>query len=168
MFELKSISKQAVASALEKAVRYRVLNEPVEAESICRDVLEVQPDNQEAIATLLLAVTDQFPHGLAKREGEARELVPRLRSDYEQAYYAGIISERRAKYQYQRGTAACGPLAYHALREAMEFYEKAEAVKPFGKDDAVLRWNACARLIMRHRDIAPAAALETETPLQLE
>ena len=36
-------------AALEKALRYRLLNEPVEAESICRDVLEVDPDNQAAL-----------------------------------------------------------------------------------------------------------------------
>jgi hypothetical protein len=31
----------------------------------------------------------------------------------------------------------------------MAGYEKAEALREPGNDDAVLRWNTCARLIMR-------------------
>jgi hypothetical protein len=60
MLELKRIPPSAVQPALEKALRYRLLSEPGEAESICRDVLAVDPDNQEALVTLLLALTDQF------------------------------------------------------------------------------------------------------------
>ena len=40
MFELERISIDAVPAALEKAERYRLLNEPLMAESICLDVLE--------------------------------------------------------------------------------------------------------------------------------
>ena len=60
MPELKRISKDAVPAALEKALRYRLLNEPLESESICRDVLATDSKNQEALVTLLLALTDQF------------------------------------------------------------------------------------------------------------
>jgi len=59
MFALKSISHDSVSGALAKAERYRLLNEPVEAESICRDILEIEPDNQQALISLLLALTDQ-------------------------------------------------------------------------------------------------------------
>ena len=48
MFDLKPLSKDAIESALAKAERHRFLNEPDEAESICLDVLEVDPDNQPA------------------------------------------------------------------------------------------------------------------------
>jgi len=53
MFEPKPISKDAVPAALAKAERYRFLNEPGEAESICLDVLQIEPDNQDAIVALV-------------------------------------------------------------------------------------------------------------------
>ena len=43
--ELKRISQAALPAALAKAERYRLLNEPEQAESICRDVLAVEPKN---------------------------------------------------------------------------------------------------------------------------
>jgi tetratricopeptide (TPR) repeat protein len=154
-FDPKPIHKDAVKAALEKAVWYRALNEPLEAESICRDVLAVEPENQEALATLLLALTDQFGRGLQGKVREARELAGRLASEYEREYFHGIICERRAKSQYQQGTPGRGHIAYEGLREAMGYYEKAETIRPTGNDDAILRWNACARVIMSHADIAP-------------
>ena len=60
MFALKPISRDSVAGALAKAERYRLLNEPNEAESICRDILQVDPANQEALISLILALTDQM------------------------------------------------------------------------------------------------------------
>ena len=166
-FQLKSISENAVDSALEKAVWYRALNEPLEAESICRDVLVVDPEHQLAIATLLLALTDQFARGLSQRVRESRELAKSLKSDYEKEYYAGLIAERRAKAQYDKGIPGCGHLAYAGLEQAMAHYAKAQKLSPEGKDDAVLRWNTCARIIEGHPDIEPAPASQSE-PLELE
>ena len=65
MAELKQLHKDAIPAALEKAERYRLLNEPGEAESICLDILAVDPDNQRAIITLLLAFTDRFEKRMA-------------------------------------------------------------------------------------------------------
>ena len=62
MFELKKMSREGIRRALGKVERYRLLNEPWEAESICQDVLQAEPDNQEALISLLLAMTDQFGH----------------------------------------------------------------------------------------------------------
>jgi hypothetical protein len=45
VFALKPISHDSVANALAKAERYRLLNEPNEAESICHDILQIEPDN---------------------------------------------------------------------------------------------------------------------------
>ena len=155
-FDLKTISPEAVNRALAKAERYRLLNEPWEAESICRDALEIEPDNQEALTTLLLALTEQFDDD-ASTVVKACATVGRLRDEYERAYYAGIVAERRAKARLRHGTPGCGPQAYEWLRDAMNWYEKAEAIRPAGNDDARLRWNACARLIDRKRELAPAA-----------
>ncbi len=168
-FQLKTLSPEAVPGALAKAERYRLLNEPGEAESICLDALEADPDNQEALITLLLAITEQFDHDQSS-VGHAWDTVARLRDDYERAYYTGIIHERRAKALLRSSTPRTGPRAYEWLREAMTWYERAEAIRPKNTDDALLRWNACVRLIMGHRGhrhLAPASE-EPHEPLLLE
>jgi tetratricopeptide (TPR) repeat protein len=165
MFEIKALSKEAVPRALEKAERYRLLNEPVDAESICEDVLRVDPENQRALVMLLLALTDQFA-GPGGDTRQAREVLPRLRGEYERAYYAGIISERRAKAHLDHGRPGSGFAAYDLFRQAMECFEKAHEVRPPGNDDAVLRWNACARILMRHPDLQPGPDERVELPLE--
>lgn len=167
MYRLKPLSKEAVPAALVKAERYRLLNEPGEAESICLDVLDVDPGNQDATVALLLALTDQFPdESSAQAIGRACALAQQLTDAYDRAYYSGIIRERRAKtvLQHQRYGATVNAIEW--LREAMDFYEKAEAVRPAHNDDAVLRWNACARLLMRMPQIEPD--LSAPEPIQLE
>jgi hypothetical protein len=165
MFELKPLSKEAVPRALEKAERYRLLNESWEAESICQDVLRVEPDHQKALITLLLAITDQFA-GLRGSMKDAQDLLPRLRDEYERAYYGGIICERRAKAHFDHGVPGSGFAAYELLRRAMALYEKAEAVRPPGNDDALLRWNTCARILMRYPQLQPGPEERTELPLE--
>jgi len=154
MFELRPLSSAAIPAALAKAERYRLLNEPGEAVSICLDALRVQPDNQAALTTMLLALTEQFDHD-ASCVAEAWEIVARLSDEYERTYYSGLVQERRAKAQLRHATPGCGPRAYEWLREAMNWYEKAEAIRPAANDDALLRWNACARLIMRDHHLVP-------------
>src|SRR4029077_3671299 len=119
MFDLKPLSKDAIPAALDKAMRYRLLNEPGEAESICHDVLRIDPENQEALVILLLAITDRFGKGYAMGVTHAQEVLPKLRDAYERAYYAGIICERRAKALLQRSSPGAGFEAYEFLREAM-------------------------------------------------
>ncbi|HWP99218.1 MAG TPA: hypothetical protein VNK92_01985, partial [Vicinamibacterales bacterium] len=103
MIELKPLSREAIPAALEKAMRYRLLGEPADAESICHDILAVEPDHQEALVTLLLALTDQFDGEEARRAlHEAAEVLPRLRGDYERAYYSGLVAERRARAHLRR------------------------------------------------------------------
>ena len=147
MFELKALSKSAIPAALEKAMRYRLLNEPGEAESICLDILRVDPDNQQAFVVLLLATTDRFGKGYSVGVMRSQEILPKLRNPYDRAYYSGIISERRAKSYLAQGLPGAGSDAYELLREAMECYAQAESLRPPDNDDALLRWNACARII---------------------
>lgn len=151
MFELKPLSREAIPAALEKANRYRLLNEPGEAESICQDVLRTDPENQQALVMMLLAITDQFARGHGGNLAHAKEVLPRLRDEYERAYYSGIIVERRGKALLHQGTAGAGFEAYQCLREAMTCFEMAERIRPPGKEDSRLRWNACVRLIARHK-----------------
>lgn len=152
-FELKPISEAGIARAIEKAERYRFLNQAWAAESICLDVLDVDPHNQAALIDLLLSLTDQFSEGVAGGVARAREVLPRIRDEYKRAYYAGIICERRGIAQLTSGTPGAGFAAYDWLREAMGWYEKAEALRPAGNDDAILRWNTCARSLERNSHI---------------
>lgn len=150
MFELKPLHKEAIPQALEKAHHYRLLNEPSEAESICLDVLEVDKDNQDALVTLLLALTDRFTRGYAIGATKAKEVLAKLKDDYQREYYAGIIAERQAKARLSQGGPGSSFDAYEWLREAMHHFDRAEAIRPPGNDDSILRWNACARMIMRN------------------
>jgi hypothetical protein len=150
MFELRLLSREGIPGALAKAERYRLLNQAWEAECIYRDVLQVDPDNQEATVGLVLAITDQFDQGAPGSVERAREVLPRIHDEYERAYYAGLVCERRARALLQQARPGSGTMAYERLREAKVWYEKAEALRPAGNDDVLLRWNACARLLMRH------------------
>jgi hypothetical protein len=158
VFQLKSLSQEGIHAALKKAERYRLLNEPWEAESICLDILEVDRANQDALVLLILARTDQFVSGAGADIQAARELLPRLHGEYDRAYYAGIICERRASALLHRDAMGAGTMAYDWFRQAMHWYEQAEAIRPAGNDDPILRWNTCARALMRHAHVRPAVA----------
>ena len=158
MFQLKQLSPQAIDAAMEKGKQYRALNEPREAESICRDILAADPHHQEAHIQLILALSDQFGEKLGQALEESKKLIANLASEYERAYYSGLITERRAKAQLARGTPGAGSVAYEGLLRAMREYEKAESLRPEGDDNAILRWNTCARLIMDSHHLQPEPA----------
>ncbi len=156
MGDLKPISREGIDLALKKAERYRLLNEPAEAESICLDVLAIDPENQPALVMLLLALTDQFRTGQPECFSLAKAVLPKLTEEYEQLYYAGIIWERQGLALALKGGPRSGATAFEWLRRAMEYYEKAERLRPAGNDDAILRWNTCVRLCGRYQ-LAPEA-----------
>jgi hypothetical protein len=154
IYQLKPLSTAAVPAALEKAERYRLLNEPGEAVSICEDVLAIEPGHQDALVILLLALTDQLldaPAVASKAEQVARSLS----DEYDRFYYQGIIAERTAKAHLRRGGMSPEGV-YEWIADAMECYERAEALRPAGNDDAILRWNACARLLKENPNLRPA------------
>jgi len=148
--ELKAITREGVPAALQKAERYRLLNDSTAAESICLDILGVEPENQQALVMLLLAITDQFVDDTGDGVDRAREVLPRLKDDYKRSYYSGIISERKAKAILRRGGLGTADVAHDWFHEAMHWYERAEAARPKGNDEAILRWNTCARMLGRH------------------
>ncbi len=151
MFEIKSLTAEAVPSALEKAKHYRLLNEPGAAESICLDILEVEPDNQDAIVTLVLAMSDRFAKGYNIGDAQIQDFLSRIADEYERVYYAGIVYERRAKAVLNKTAHGSESTAYDFFRQAMDKFERAEAMRPAGNDDAILRWNMCARIIIRNK-----------------
>jgi hypothetical protein len=162
VIELKIINREAVPSALEMAKRYRLLHEPQETESICLDILEVEPDNQEALITMLLALTDNFTTEMNPSFDKARELVNKLNSQYCKAYYSGIIYEQRAKAHLTKGSPGSGQVAYTWFSKALESYGIALNSCDPDNQDAVLRWNSCARLINGRSDIKPGEGNDTE------
>jgi hypothetical protein len=160
MIELKELSRGCIPAALAKAERYRLLNEPWQAESICQDILRIEPDNHAALVMLVLALTDQFHEGV--NVAEARQVVARMRDKYEHAYYSGIVCERRAMALLRQGSHGSGTGVYYSIREAMACYEQAEEIRPSDNDDALLRWNTCARLLMRYPHLQPAVEQQPE------
>ena len=165
-FQLKQLSRDGVASALEKAQRYRLLNEPHEAESICLDILAVEPAHAQAHITLILALSDQLGEDLVHFD-EAMRAIAAL-TGYERIYYEGIVCERRAKAHHRSGGVFAGALAYDWFRRAMDCFETAAnaPTRPAGNEDAILRWNTCARLLMRHPELTPHVDPQDETLLE--
>ena len=148
--DIKPITREGVPAALQKAERYRLLNDSSAAESICLDILSVDAGNPQALVTLLLSITDQFTEDAGDAVKRAREVLPQLKDDYKRAYYSGIIAERKAKALIRQGGMGVDDVAHDWFRDAMRWYEKAEALRPPGNDEAILRWNTCARLLERH------------------
>ena len=143
--QLKPISKGGIPEAISKAELYRYLNEPGEAESICRDILAADSENQTALRLLGLSITDQFTGNTSDRYREAEDTFQSLTNRYEQLYYFGILNERQAKSQLAAGREPymVAPL----FEKALDYFEKAEAIRPHGNDDAILRWNRCVRIL---------------------
>jgi hypothetical protein len=166
MYSLKPITAAGIGAALQKAERYRLLNDWTAADSICQDVLEIDPANQQALTTLLLAITDGFADNAAEAVARARDVLPRLDDEYKRHYYAGIICERRATALLRRGGPRAHEVADGWLREAMPHYERAERLRPAGNDEAILRWNACARLLNRSERMHPRVHEEFEPALE--
>jgi len=142
---LKAISRAGIAEAISKVEVYRYLNEPGEAESICRDILAVEPDSQAALRLLGLAITDQFSGGMSDRYAEAENVFRSLKNEYELIYHCGILHERKAKAQLKAGRLPHTVLPI--FEEAMRYFEEAERIRPSNNDDAILRWNRCVRLL---------------------
>ncbi len=164
--KLKSISPDGIPHALEKAERYRLLNDPAQAESICRDVLAVDRDNQDALRCLILALTDQLgSQGAGHAAREAREHVIQLEDEYERAYYSGIVDERETRAYLERKNVVRSE-AYNGFRHAMDWYEKAEELRPPGNVDPMLRWNSCLRTIEREKLEPELETSDRELPLE--
>jgi hypothetical protein len=166
MFTLKPISRDSVDAALAKAERYRLLNEPHEAESICCDILEIDPANREARISLILALTDE----LSQEEcafSSALGAISGLETAYDRAYYSGIAWERRGKARCEAGRLGSRGYVYDCIVKALELFEEAEHLRTAGNDDAILRWNACVRFLERHKELGPNTE-EVQEPLLSE
>jgi hypothetical protein len=156
MFALKALSHDSIGGALAKAERYRLLHEPVQAESICRDILDIEPENQNAMICFVLAQTDQiatdkraFQKAIASAAG--------LSGTYDRAYYTGIAWERRARALHHEGAMGSSHSVYEWTVKALHYFEEAEHLRSPGNDDALLRWNTCVRFLRQHPELTPRA-----------
>ncbi|MEZ5425265.1 MAG: hypothetical protein R2747_03270 [Pyrinomonadaceae bacterium] len=151
MFRLKNLSNEAIPAALERAKHYRLLNEPGAAESICLDILRIDEENQEALVTIILAMSDRFSKDYSVGGSTIQDYLLQLKDEYTRSYYTGIVFERRAKAALSLGTPGSDSTAYELFRQAMTWFEKAEEIRPPGNEDVILRWNGCARIIMTNK-----------------
>jgi hypothetical protein len=160
-FALKLISMDSVPDSLKKAERYRLLGEPEEAESVCLDILQIDPGNQEGLIMLILAISDQFRDERHPRVDLALEYASGLTDEYSRRYYKAVVLERDASIHLDRGT----PPALVLIRfcDAMDRYEEAAAIRPPGDDSSILRWNACVRAI-RRQQLKPGLGKEEYVP----
>lgn len=166
MFTLKPLSRKGIETALAKAERYRLLGEPNEAESICLDILAIDPTNETAKISLILSLTDEIPEEEDAFD-RAIELIPGLESPYHRAYYAGIAWERRAKASHRSTERVSGGHIHDWIVKALHFFEEAEQLRPAGDDSSIVRWNACIRFLDRHKEMRPVIEKVT-TPDLLE
>ena len=149
MFELKLLSEKDIPAAIERAKHYRLLNEPSAAQSICLDVLEVEPDNQEALVIIVLAMTDRLTRDYTVGDSQIQDYLSRIIDENERAYYTGILYERRAKAYLRKNAMGSESTIFELFRQAMNWFEKAENSPK--NTDAKLRWNQCARIIMSNK-----------------
>jgi hypothetical protein len=149
--KLKSISPDAIPAAIATAEHYRNLNEPSEAESICRDILVADEKNQAAMRLLGLSLTDQFTGHDTDPYSEAEHIFAALEDAYERFYYTGMLRERRAKAELRIGRASYMVTAL--LQDALKCFEEAEKIRPAGNDEAILRWNHCVRLVQSRPEL---------------
>ncbi len=153
---LKHLAPEHLEAAVAKAAHYRDLNQPQEAESICRDVLEVDAVNQAAWRLLGLALTDRFGETEAGLLEQAIAAFERLEDEYDRTYHSGVAWERAAKAHVERGEAHS---AVTAFEHALALFERSGRMKP-DSPDPVLRWNRCVRLLSSH----PALRAAVEQP----
>jgi tetratricopeptide (TPR) repeat protein len=160
---LKRLWRASLDGALAKAEQYRALNQPEEAESICRDVLAVDTGNQRAWKLLGLALTDRLPTHRVGLLEQALEAFGRLTDEYERIYHVGVAWERAAKAHLERNEAHSAVTAFeHALRQ----YEKAENMRP-DSADPIVRWNRCVRLLAEHPALLAAMKAPREDQVHL-
>ena len=163
-FSLRPISASAVPKAIKKAEHYRLLNDAEQAESICLDILAVDPGDEQALVVLILAITDQFGRSGGPSVNVAlAEYLKRARRPVPAQLLRG--PGRRAQARGPRSASQSGSsFAYDGFADRDGVLREGERHPPADDDEAILRWNACVRTIERaHLEPRPA---EDRAPLE--
>ncbi len=149
-WELKQLRARNLTAAVALAKHYRDLNQPEDAESICRDILEVSPGSDDAWRTLGLALTDQFPASWMTLFDDACAAFAKLSSQYERMYYTGIAWERYGKAQLVAGRANN---AIHAFEQAIRLFDKADEMGMADDPGPILHYNRCVRALTTNPEL---------------
>ena len=155
MPEPKPLPAEFIQQALDKANHYRLLNEPRLAESICLDVLAVDPGQQEALVVLVLAISDLLERRQNVGVRDARQYIERIEDKYKRAYYHGVVCERRGLTILRAARPLYRHYAYDWLMEALEHYADAEKLAPEGSGEVILRWNTICRIFDAYPKLGP-------------
>ena len=166
MPKIEPIAIEEVPAALERAERYRLMNEPKATESICLDVLNVDPENQEALKFLVLSLSEQFKSGLHPAFDRAKDVLSRITDEYIRLFYKGVIYERQAMAHLAKEGFGAGWIAHDCFENAMACYRQAMRIRPERNPDALLRWNTCVRIMQEHPEVAPEPRHASESMLE--
>jgi tetratricopeptide (TPR) repeat protein len=161
--ELKRLPQASLEAAVAKAAHYRDLNQPDEAESICRDILDVDTSHQAAWKILGLSLTDRFDKGHVGLLEQAIGAFERLTDEYDRTYLVGVAWEREAKAHVERDEY---PSAVAAFEHALGRFERAGHLRP-DSPDPVLRWNRCVRMLTSHPRLREAMHRSSDGPVVL-
>ena len=127
-----------------------MLNEPGEAESICLDILETDPENQPALITLLLALTDRFSKGYGVSDTQANHCSRGSRANTSAPTTRGFWPSAGPRRNSRRDTP--GPVITPTMIVRSDAaVREGRNVRPPGNDDALLRWNTCARMMAKNK-----------------
>ncbi len=162
-YGLKKLTHANLEAAIAKAAHYRDLNQPEEADSICRDVLAVDEAHQMAWKLLGLAITDRLGTGQVGLLEEAIAAFENLVDEYERVYHIGVAWERAAKAHAERNEAHS---AVTSFEHTLGLFQKAERLRP-DSPDPVLRWNRCVRLLSNNATLRAAMHAPREDELHL-
>ncbi|HEC58032.1 hypothetical protein LCGC14_0627240 [marine sediment metagenome] len=147
---LHDIHANSIDLALDRARQYRSLLEPEMAESICLDILNIDQDNQQALVLYILSLSDQLHHPDKQAQSKViQQAIEKLDSEYRRYYYAGLLSERQARFLLSQPMSRS--FAYDYFIEALQNYQLAEQMRPENNDEAILRWNSCIRTIQKEK-----------------
>ena len=114
----------------------------------------MEPDHNEALIVLILAMSDNLDDGYRISDKRIEDLLEKLESDYERAYYTGLVAERRGLAKIRSQNPGSSYVAYECLTTAQRHFEEAIKLSHSTGGEATLRWNTCARLIERN-NLAP-------------
>jgi len=153
--DFKILQAQEINAALAEAEDCWSGSQPEVAESICQDILEADPNHERALTLLFSSRVALLAKGLPKGVERAQELIPRFGSEFERAFFSGVLRESQARYLLQQRGRHSSFVAYSWFRHAMDDFEEAGRQDP-SRPESKLHWNACLRTLQANPQCAPA------------
>lgn len=153
--DLKILETGEIDAALAAAEACWSRSEVEVAQSICQDILEADPDHPTALELLFLSRVALLSKGLPKGVERAQELIPRFGSEFDRAFFSGVLRETQARYLLERRGRHSSFVAYSWFRHAMDDFDEASTKDP-NRPEPRLHWNACLRTLQANPQCVPA------------